>query len=236
MNIYVWNKSESSVLFHLGDENDILLGPAERISVNCLDQEVLSLHVKHTIESKDCEPIFRYWFEKFAHKLTLKQQRNYHMAINSVYMFSYLRDMDEIIITQKTYTYEENAFYHCILANSNKGLPTLMTHEVSNDDYIKRTYLKRRRNMALWLFLLGFYFDAALCSLGFWIIVGVINVIDNPSELPFVLVFVGIFFLLALIPSTVELVNTYRKDKFISNMKSQSISNFILGDNLPVMQ
>lgn len=229
MYIFILNRSDCSVLFHIGDGNYKVLNPAERTSVLCSEQGMVNVYVKHTHGSSLCEPEFRYSFERIAHSLDLKQQKDYHLAICSVYTFTGLRDMDEITITHKMFNIEKHALYNCLFANCNEGTMISANHEVADGEYIKLTYKKKRRNMVLWHFTIGFLLDAGICSLGFWILAAVVNVIDNPNELPFWGALAGLFFLITLIPNIVNAVKEYKTDKFLSYMTTQSISRFIFG-------
>jgi hypothetical protein len=81
--------------------------------------------------------------------------------------------------------------------------------------------------MVLWHFTLGFLLDAGICSLGFWILAELVNVIDDPNELPFWCILVGIFFLIALVPNIWESIKGYRNNKFFSSMASEAVTLFL---------
>ncbi len=224
MYIFLINQSELDMLFHTGDGNEKTIKPNQRVSVACSEEGLLHLYTKHTYGSRVCEPEFQHGYEKLSYYMTLKQQHAYHMAVCSAYAFHCLSDMDEIILTHYIKDSEPHCYYHCFVPSC---LPASMQHTIADSERIKKAHQKERRNLALWTLLAGFLLDAGLCSLGFWILVGVINITDEPNELPFWIILISMFFLIAFLPGLVRAIKRYRDDGFLFNMTSCGISQLI---------
>lgn len=136
MHTILINRCKYDILYRIDDGNFYVLAPYGNVKVTCQNSGHMKLSVKHNYES-DSE---KHWWG-----------RDYHLVIDSEYLFNYLSEGDEIQILREKTCLEPNAVYYDRFFTCCKTAPLVFeSHRISGAEKM----IKLHKSEMKWYYML----------------------------------------------------------------------------------